>query len=97
MLLLSLILGPQWKFTKLPNVEWYDPKIISSFILLIVYSMFLYFKVRKNKQGKALALFNTAVSHCTYQLLFSQPLIGISFLVYVIEGGRYEKNYRRVA
>jgi HemX protein len=60
MLLLSLILGLQWKFTKLPNVEWYDPKIISSFILLIVYSLFLYFKVRKNKQGKALALFNTA-------------------------------------
>ncbi|WP_335869161.1 cytochrome C assembly family protein [Bacillus sp. 2205SS5-2] len=60
MLLLSLILGVQWAFIKLPDVLWYDPKIIGSFILLIVYSVFLYLRVRKEMYGKSLAIWNTA-------------------------------------
>ncbi|MDQ0216463.1 HemX protein [Oikeobacillus pervagus] len=57
-LVLSLILGLQWKFIKLPNVTLYDPKILGSFILLIVYSVFLYLKVRKGMYGKNLAFIN---------------------------------------
>ncbi|MEI5905654.1 cytochrome c biogenesis protein CcsA [Bacillus spongiae] len=60
MLLLSLILGVQWAYIKLPNVIWYDPKIISSFILLVVYSVFLFLRVRKGMYGKSLAILNTA-------------------------------------
>ncbi|EDL64665.1 cytochrome c biogenesis protein [Bacillus sp. SG-1] len=58
MLLLSLILGLQWAFIKLPDFLWYDPKIIGSFILLIIYSVFLYLRVRKEVYGKNLALLN---------------------------------------
>ena len=60
MLLLSLILGVIWKFIKLPDVSWYDAKIITSFILLIIYGIYLYLKVRKGLYGKSLALLNTA-------------------------------------
>ncbi|MEK4028634.1 cytochrome c biogenesis protein CcsA [Pseudobacillus sp. FSL P4-0506] len=60
MLLLSLILGLIWKFIKLPDVSWYDVKIITSFILLIIYGIYLYLKVRKGLYGKSLALLNTA-------------------------------------
>jgi HemX protein len=58
MLLLSLILGLQWAIIKLPDFLWYDPKIIGSFILLIIYSVFLYLRVRKEVYGKNLALLN---------------------------------------
>ncbi|MBM7648918.1 HemX protein [Bacillus ectoiniformans] len=60
MLLLSLILGLTWKFIKLPDVSWFDLKIITSLVLLTIYSTFLYLKVRKEMFGKSLALLNSA-------------------------------------
>ncbi|MCP3762562.1 cytochrome c biogenesis protein [Domibacillus sp. A3M-37] len=60
LLLLSLILGLVWKTIKLPDVSWFDLKIITSFVLLFVYSAFLYVKVRKGVSGKTLAYMNTA-------------------------------------
>lgn len=60
MLLLSLILGLQWAFLKLANFYWYDPKITGSFILLVVYSIFLFFYTRKKVNGKYLAYWNLA-------------------------------------
>ncbi|QQZ11462.1 cytochrome c biogenesis protein [Heyndrickxia vini] len=58
MLLLSLILGLQWALIKLSTFHWYDSKIISSFILLIVYSLILYLRNKKSMFGKSLALWN---------------------------------------
>lgn len=60
MLLLSLILGLQWAYLKVPNMVWYDPKVIGSFIVLVVYSIFLYLHVRKGLQGRSLARYNAA-------------------------------------
>jgi HemX protein len=60
MLLLSLILGLQWAFLKLPGMPWYDIKIIGSFILLTAYSIYLYLRTVKNLSGKKLAIWNTA-------------------------------------
>jgi HemX protein len=60
MLLLSLILGMQWAYIKLPDFILYDPKIIASFILLILYSTYLYLRIKKNVFGKSLALLNVA-------------------------------------
>lgn len=60
MLLLSLILGLQWAFIKLSIFQWYDSKIIGSFVLLVIYSFILYFHERKNMFGKSLALWNIA-------------------------------------
>ncbi len=60
MLLLSLILGLQWAFLKLPGMPWYDIKIIGSFLLLTVYSIYLYLRIVKNLSGKKLAIWNVA-------------------------------------
>ncbi|WP_044339489.1 cytochrome C assembly family protein [Rossellomorea aquimaris] len=60
MLLLSLILGLQWAYIKLPEFLWYDPKIVGSFILLILYSSYLYLRIKKNVFGKSLAFLNVA-------------------------------------
>jgi HemX protein len=60
MLLLSLILGLQWAFLKVPGMPWYDMKIIGSFLLLIAYSILLYLHIMKNLSGRKLAIWNTA-------------------------------------
>lgn len=60
MLLFSLILGLQWAYIQLPETIWYDAKIIGSFIVLGVYGIYLYLRVRKGFQGKKLALWNLA-------------------------------------
>ncbi|MGG0716293.1 cytochrome c biogenesis protein [Robertmurraya massiliosenegalensis] len=60
MLLLSLILGLQWAYIKLPEMIWYDAKVIGSFIVLVVYGVYLYLRVGKGFQGKSLALWNLA-------------------------------------
>ncbi|MCR2820566.1 cytochrome c biogenesis protein [Lederbergia panacisoli] len=60
MLLLSLILGLQWAFMKLSFFQWYDPKIIGSFFVLLIYSLVLYLYRKKQMYGKTLALWNTA-------------------------------------
>lgn len=57
-LILSLILGLQWAFLKLPGMPWYDIKIVGSFILLTAYSIYLYLRIRKNIAGRSLALWN---------------------------------------
>lgn len=58
MLLLSLILGLQWAWLKLPIVKWYDPKIIGSFLIILIYSSLLYFRIKKELFGRQLALWN---------------------------------------
>lgn len=60
MLLLSLILGMQWAFIKLPNMTWFDTKVIGSFIVICAYSIYLYLRVGKELFGKSLALWNVA-------------------------------------
>lgn len=60
MLLLSLILGLQWAYLKVPGMPWYDMKVIGSFIVLIVYSSYLYLRIGRNLAGKSLALWNVA-------------------------------------
>ncbi|MBO0996336.1 cytochrome c biogenesis protein CcsA [Bacillus sp. SD075] len=58
LLVVSLILGIQWAYIKVPGVSWLDTKIIGSFILLIGYSVFLYLKIRKQMYGRTLAFLN---------------------------------------
>lgn len=60
MLLLALILGLMWAYIKVPGMIWYDTKVIGSFIVLGMYSFYLYLRVRKGLQGKSLALWNLA-------------------------------------
>jgi HemX protein len=60
MLILSLILGTQWAFLKVPDMKWYDPKVLGSFSVLAVYGIMLYLKTRKGLSAKKLALWNVA-------------------------------------
>ena len=60
MLLLSLILGVQWAFIKVPDMIWFDTKVIGSFIVLCIYSVFIYLRVGKELYGKSLAFWNVA-------------------------------------
>jgi HemX protein len=60
MLLLSLILGLQWAFLKVPGTPWYDMKIVGSFLLLTAYSLLLYLRIVKNLSGRKLAIWNSA-------------------------------------
>ncbi|MFS0636300.1 cytochrome c biogenesis protein CcsA [Mesobacillus foraminis] len=60
MLLLSLVLGLQWAWIKLPGMAWYDAKIIGSFVVLAAYSAYLYLRVARGMYGKSLALLNAA-------------------------------------
>ncbi len=60
MLMISLILGIQKAFLKVPDLNWYDAKVVGSFIVLAVYSIYLYLKVGKGLSGKNLALWNIA-------------------------------------
>lgn len=60
MLLLSLILGMQWAFIKVPEMPWYDMKVVGSFLLLAFYSIYLYLRIVKGMAGKSLALWNVA-------------------------------------
>ncbi|WP_147532533.1 cytochrome C assembly family protein [Bacillus marasmi] len=59
-LFISLVLGLQWALIKLPNVILYDPKVISSFVMLCTYSIYIYLRVRKNVYGRTLAVWNIA-------------------------------------
>jgi HemX protein len=59
MLLLSLILGLQWAWIKVPEMVWHDSKVIGSFIVLAGYSIYLYLRVGRDIHGKTLALWNT--------------------------------------
>lgn len=58
LLIFSLILGIQWAYIKVPNLAWYDLKIIGSSILIMAYSLYLYLKNRKQIYGRTLAFIN---------------------------------------
>ncbi|MFC3883106.1 inner membrane protein YpjD [Bacillus songklensis] len=61
MLLLSLMLGVIWAYIKIPNFHWYDAKVLGSFLVLFVYSIYLYVRVGKGLQGKVIATWNMAL------------------------------------
>lgn len=58
--LLSVILGLIWGHITIEPFNYLDAKVILSFIVLIVYSYYLYTKVGKRQQGVSLALLNSA-------------------------------------
>nr|WP_295971473.1 cytochrome c biogenesis protein CcsA [uncultured Bacillus sp.] len=60
MFLIGIILGTQWAILKIPDIVWYDPKILGSIFILAVYCCILYMRIRKGIAGKSLALWNLA-------------------------------------
>ncbi len=60
LLLISLILGIIWANVKVEQFNFYDAKVIGSFIVLAVYSFILYMKAGKGIQGKQMVTWNFA-------------------------------------
>ena len=60
LLLLSLLLGVMWAYMKLDQFHWYDVKVLGSFLVLIVYSIYLYVRISRGQQGKSMAFWNMA-------------------------------------
>ncbi|WP_062355380.1 cytochrome C assembly family protein [Bacillus kwashiorkori] len=56
--LLGVILGLQWAYIKIPHLSWFDWKIVGSFMLIGIYGLYLYVKLRKEMAGKSLAFYN---------------------------------------
>lgn len=57
-LFVALVLGLQWAYVKVPDVIWYDVKIIGSILLFIVYGIYVYLRNMRNFHGKNLAVWN---------------------------------------
>ncbi len=60
LLLVGIILGVQWAYIKVPDLTWYDAKILGSFFVVIIYSILFYLYKKKGWSGKNLALWNVA-------------------------------------
>jgi HemX protein len=58
MLLLGLILGVIWAYIKVEDFHWYDVKVLGSFVVLAVYSIYFYKRIVQQVQGKMIALWN---------------------------------------
>lgn len=60
LLLISLILGVIWAFLKIDYFRLTDAKVLGSFFVLAVYSVFLYLRTGKGLHGKPLVTYNLA-------------------------------------
>ncbi|KSU88551.1 MULTISPECIES: cytochrome C assembly family protein [Priestia] len=61
LLLLSLMLGLIWAYIKVVDFHWYDTKVLGSFFMLLAYSAYLYVRLRRGIQGRAIAIWNIAL------------------------------------
>jgi len=61
LLLLSLILGIIWAYIKYVDFHWYDTKVLGSFLMFVAYSAYLYARLRRGIQGKAIAMWNVGL------------------------------------
>ncbi|MFC7321053.1 cytochrome c biogenesis protein [Halobacillus campisalis] len=60
LLLIALILGITWGYVSEDTFYWYDSKTLGSILVLIVYGVYLFLRVVKGYQGRAISLFNSA-------------------------------------
>lgn len=60
LMLIGIILGIIWAWIKFETIPWYDLKVLSSFVLLAVYGVYLFQYQVKKRRGYSLALWNIA-------------------------------------
>lgn len=58
MLLISLILGTYRAYAAIPDFQFFDPKVMLSFVVLFIYSLYLYLRFARHIYGKKLAYYN---------------------------------------
>ncbi|MFD1018935.1 cytochrome c biogenesis protein [Thalassobacillus hwangdonensis] len=60
LLTMGIILGVIWAYSSGDEFYWYDSKTLGSLLVLGVYIIFLFLRIVKGYQGRAIALYNTA-------------------------------------
>ena len=60
LIIIGIILGSRWAYLTLPNVFWFDAKVIGSVFVMIMYCVYLYLRISKGVTGKSLAMWNMA-------------------------------------
>ncbi|ADU31372.1 cytochrome C assembly family protein [Evansella cellulosilytica] len=60
LMLLGVIQGIVWTWLEFDQIPWLDLKVISSFLVMIAYSVYLFQWAVKKQRGYGLALFNIA-------------------------------------
>ncbi len=60
LIMIGMILGSRWAFLTLPDVYWFDAKVIATVFVIFVYCVYLYLRISKGVTGKSLALWNMA-------------------------------------
>ena len=60
LIIIGIILGSRWAYLTLPDVFWFDAKVIGSVFVIIVYCVYLYLRISKGITGKSLAMWNMA-------------------------------------
>ncbi|MFG6148359.1 cytochrome c biogenesis protein [Halobacillus sp. B23F22_1] len=60
LLLIALILGVTWGYVSEDTFYWYDSKTLGSILVLIVYGIYLFLRVVRGYQGRAISIFNSA-------------------------------------
>ncbi|MFQ3542602.1 cytochrome c biogenesis protein CcsA [Halobacillus rhizosphaerae] len=60
LLVIAIILGVTWGYVSPDVFYWYDSKTLGSFLVLLVYIIYLVLRVVKGYQGRTISIFNTA-------------------------------------
>lgn len=60
LMFLGILLGVVWAWVKFSTIPWFDLKVISSFIVILVYGAYLFQWTVKKKRGYGLVLLNLA-------------------------------------
>src|SRR3954447_1644937 len=60
LIMIGIILGSRWAYITLPEVVWFDAKVIGSVCVILVYCLYLYLRISKGVTGKSLAMWNMA-------------------------------------
>lgn len=59
LLLIGIILGVMWAYVANAEFYWFDVKTAGSFLVLVVYIIYLFLRVGKGHRGRAIAVYNT--------------------------------------
>jgi len=70
-LITALILGSIWASIRIHSFVWYDPKVIGSFFVLLMYGAFMFLKVRNYLYGRTLTIYNI----CCFLLLLGNYIL----------------------
>ncbi|WP_174613953.1 cytochrome C assembly family protein [Virgibacillus ihumii] len=60
LLTIAIILGIVWAYVANAEFYWFDMKTIGSLLVLAVYTLYLFLRLGKGRQGKSISMYSTA-------------------------------------